>query len=291
VLVTVPKPVLRTNVSSVRVETGLSGVLQTQNRYLKRVKNSYATMRQRNNNGYTYSTLVASLVIQLVVLLVFSNPVVSISQPCGSLQCENGGKCMDLSITATSSSSLSNIQASVKPILQCLCPPGYGGVTCSYYHGKLCSEDEAGEAATCSNGSCIPNPLNSNVTECPCDIAYSISPLAGQMCESPETEYCLPVWSHQPSRQFFCTNGGRCFGGGSSSTTIQEESDTWGTVLSDTPFTCQCRKSFPACCLFPCFVGFRCYCCCCCCFSSDCIITPNIHFIFIYILFIRSTRI
>jgi hypothetical protein len=44
--------------------------------------------------------------------------------------------------------------------------------------------------------------------------------------------------------------------------------------------------------LFPCFVGFRCYCCCCCCcFSSDCIITPNIHFIFIYILFIRSTRI
>ncbi len=201
-------------------------------------------MRRRNKIDFTRTTSFARMVIELVmVVLIPINPVVSTSQPCGSLRCENGGKCMDLSVTATSSSSsLSDLQASGKLLLQCLCPPGYGGVTCSYYHGKLCSEK--GDS-TCSDGSsyCIPNPLNSNVTECPCDIAYSISPFAGQMCESPETEYCLPVWSHEPSRQFFCTNGGRCFGGGgSSSTTIQEESDTWGMVMSDTPITCQCRK-------------------------------------------------
>jgi hypothetical protein len=201
-------------------------------------------MRRRNKIDFTRTTSFARMVIELVmVVLIPINPVVSTSQPCGSLRCENGGKCMDLSVTATSSSSsLSDLQASGKLLLQCLCPPGYGGVTCSYYHGKLCSEK--GDS-TCSDGSsyCIPNSLNSNVTECPCDIAYSISPFAGQMCESPETEYCLPVWSHEPSRQFFCTNGGRCFGGGgSSSTTIQEESDTWGMVMSDTPITCQCRK-------------------------------------------------
>jgi hypothetical protein len=182
------------------------------------------------------SALTTRIILILLLVLRQTVFVLSTSQPCGSINCENGGKCLDLSITSTA--SISKIQASGSLLLQCLCPPGYGGVTCSYYHGKLCGGD-----TTCHFGSCASNSLNPNVTECPCDVAYSISEFAGQMCENPVTEYCYPVWSHEPSQQFFCTNGGRCFGGGIQSSLISEESDTWGMVMSDTPIICQCRKS------------------------------------------------
>jgi hypothetical protein len=91
----------------------------------------------------------------------------------------------------------------------------------------------------------VTNKLLSNITECPCDAAYAISEFAGQMCEDPATEYCDPVWSHEPYQQHFCTNGGRCVGvDAATKTSVREESDTWSTVSSDTPIGCQCPPEF-----------------------------------------------
>jgi len=199
--------------------------------------------RKLNNGGRCTTTEISSRIRQSLVLFLIASSVVMAQQPCGSFVCENGGQCLDLFQQRTNSSLLSKIQVSGDLLLQCICPPGYGGITCSYNHGQIC---DGSKKKQCKNNSpCIANKLVPNVTECPCDAAYTLSNFAGDMCEQPATEYCQLAWSHESQEQHFCTNGGRCIGTDTSPTDdtgISEEGYTWGMVMGDTPIGCQCRK-------------------------------------------------
>ena len=163
---------------------------------------------------------------------------------CGSLACQNGGQCLDTTFQQGTSEE-SNAEVTGDLLTKCICPPGYGGITCSYHHGQICAEGQT----SCKHGSskCVPNELMNDVLECPCDTAYAVSEFAGQMCENPATTYCDSVWNHETNRQHFCTNGGNCVGGSQGQEQMTAESDAWGMVESDTPVRCECRK-------FLCFV-------------------------------------
>jgi len=201
--------------------------------------------RKLNNGGRCTTTEISSRIRQSLVLFLIASSVVMAQQPCGSFVCENGGQCLDLFQQRTNSSLLSKIQVSGDLLLQCICPPGYGGITCSYNHGQIC---DGSKKKQCKNNSpCIANKLVPNVTECPCDAAYTLSNFAGDMCEQPATEYCQLAWSHESQEQHFCTNGGRCIGTDTSPTDdtgISEEGYTWGMVMGDTPIGCQCPPEF-----------------------------------------------
>ena len=115
-------------------------------------------------------------ILTILVSLALTNHVKGDS-PCSDLKCENGGFC-----TTEAGSG----------IPKCICPPKFGGLTCTEEYTSLCIP---------SLGKCVHgSPCSENQSGCDCSAATS--DFERYMCENPATEYC--------TEGTFCTNGGTC---------------------------------------------------------------------------------
>jgi len=170
----------------------------------------------------------------------------SISSVCGPITCDNGGRCIDISVllqdknvTESAKVQEANAEASETLLTFCSCPVGYSGITCSVKHNNICSPLQK----KCKSGrECVKNIHDPLVDECPCDVAYSISDFAGRMCEDPVTDYCDQS-SHEVEPRFFCTNGGTCRNS-IVATGESVDQDAWADVEGDRYALCECPPEF-----------------------------------------------
>jgi hypothetical protein len=122
----------------------------------------------------------------------------SSSIPTCQLTCLNGGYCEYIS---SDEFTLFDIFARGGLIQNCICLPGYTGISCES-KVEQCSVD-----MKCHNG--VPCALNEKTGQqyCDCSVADAISTFAGKMCREPATSYC---GQGDIKNRSFCTNGGIC---------------------------------------------------------------------------------
>lgn len=119
------------------------------------------------------------------------------------LECQNGGSCEIITLAINHHNVIPKI---------CVCPPGYGGLTCQITTSVCMSY--LNQDRYCRNAA--PCVIHQGHNECDCTNAHDISAFGGIECDYPATEYCTDDSSI--SRSSFCTNGGSCNGYSTNST-------------------------------------------------------------------------
>ena len=114
-----------------------------------------------------------------------------------NLDCQNGGSCEIITMAINHHNVIPKI---------CVCPPGYGGLSCQITTSICISY--LNQNRYCRNAA--PCVIHGGHNECDCTAAHDISAFGGIECEYPATEYCTDDSSI--SRSSFCTNGGSCKG-------------------------------------------------------------------------------